>query len=62
MGDVELREGKTRFMKVDEDDDEMFKFDCGSVSEDRIPIVGKCPKEREMYVYESDRIDKCRGL
>lgn len=34
---------RKRFRKVEEDDDDMFKYDYGCACEDRIRIVGERP-------------------
>lgn len=61
MGGLNLKEHGKLFRKAEEDD-KMFKFDCGSACEDRTHIVGECPlygKEREMCVIEFGKIDGC---
>lgn len=48
-GDVDLKERRKQFRKVDKHDDEIFRYDCGRTCEDRIFMVGECP------LYENDR-------
>lgn len=43
MEDVDLEERIKRFGKLDEDEDEIFMCDCGSVFEDRIHMMGEFP-------------------
>lgn len=44
MGDIDLKECRKRFRKVDGDSGDTFKCDCGSVCEDRTHMG-----ERSLY-------------
>lgn len=62
MKDFDLKESSTRLGKMDEDDNEMFKCDCGSACEVRIHMVEECTlheKERKIYTSELGEIESC---
>lgn len=50
-GGVDLKERRERIRKVDEDDNEIFMCNWRSAYEDKIHIVGECPR----YKRESER-------
>lgn len=57
-GDIDLRERRRRFRKLDDED--KFKCDCGAECEDRVHVVAECPsydQEREGYMVELEKVD-----
>lgn len=58
-GNVDLNERRKRCRKIHEDDDDVFKCNCGCACEDQMHTVRKCPiceKEKELYMGELGKI------